>query len=64
MIIYCNSEIISPPVLISSMFTADFIPELLLICFTSTTMFLVKNVLKHIDKDMRTHPFVTDGAPN
>ena len=29
----------------------DFIPELLLIFFTSTTLFLVKKFLKHIDKN-------------
>ena len=37
----------------------DFIPELLLICFTSATLFLVKNFLKHIDKDMITPLFLT-----
>ena len=41
------------------MFFADFIPELLLICLTSTTPFVVKKFLKHIDKNMITRLFLT-----
>ena len=33
-------------------------------CFKSTTMFLVKKFLKHIDKDMKTRIFVTDWGHN
>ena len=37
----------------------DFISELLLICFTSTTLFLAIKFLKHIDKDMITPVLLT-----
>ena len=34
--------------------------KLLLICLTSTTPFVVKKFLKHIDKDMITRLFLTE----
>ena len=55
-----DSEIISPLDICGFLFCfADSIPELLLICLTSTTPFVVKKFLKHIDKDMITRLFLT-----